>query len=51
MANLLSKFRIEYTSLKLVTGITEKPSQETNNLFKSMVEKFREGTDVHPGTK
>lgn len=42
MASLLSKFRIDYQSLKMVTGITEKPQSSTVNLFNKLLEGFRE---------
>ncbi|GLH13675.1 Uncharacterized protein GBIM_18199 [Gryllus bimaculatus] len=47
MANLLSKFRIDYSSLKMVTGITEKPKSETVNMLNSLLEGFRESDGAH----
>lgn len=47
MANLLSKFRIDYSSLKMMTGITEKPQPETVSLFNSLLIGFRESDGAH----
>ncbi|XP_066994462.1 bumetanide-sensitive sodium-(potassium)-chloride cotransporter [Anabrus simplex] len=47
MANLLSKFRIDYSSLTMMTGITEKPKQETVDLFNSLLNGFRESDGAH----
>jgi solute carrier family 12 sodium/potassium/chloride transporter 2 len=48
MASLLSKFRINYESLKMVSGITETPQPETVKLFNSLVEGFSEENVVDP---
>jgi len=48
MASLLSKFRINYESLKMVSGVTETPQPETVNLFNSLVEGFSEENVVEP---
>ena len=49
MANLLSKFRIDYQSLIMVSGITEKPQAKTVDLFDKILEGFREGSSSDPG--
>jgi len=51
MASLLSKFRINYESLKMVSGITETPQPETVKLFNSLVEGFSEENVVDPGKR
>lgn len=48
MASLLSKFRIDYQSLKMVSGITEKPQTETINFFNKLLDGFREEDDADP---
>lgn len=48
MASLLSKFRIDYQSLMMVTGITEKPQTSTVNFFNELLEGFREEDGVDP---
>ncbi|XP_028043473.1 bumetanide-sensitive sodium-(potassium)-chloride cotransporter [Bombyx mandarina] len=40
MANLLSKFRIDYSSLTMVQDITEPPQAETKALFDETIKKF-----------
>ena len=50
MASLLSKFRIHYQSLKMVTGIAEKPQPETVKFFNRLVEGFSENA-VDPGKR
>ncbi|XP_063227060.1 bumetanide-sensitive sodium-(potassium)-chloride cotransporter [Bacillus rossius redtenbacheri] len=42
MASLLSKFRIEYSRLVMVTGITEQPKEETVSWFNVLLEEYRE---------
>jgi hypothetical protein len=49
MASLLSKFRIDYQSLKMVSGITEKPKTETINFFNKLLDGFREEGDADSG--
>jgi hypothetical protein len=49
MASLLSKFRIGYQSLKMVSGITQKPQDETVKFFNRLLEGFCEGDAVDPG--
>ncbi|CAH2049309.1 unnamed protein product, partial [Iphiclides podalirius] len=40
MANLLAKFRIDYSSLTMVQDITEPPQPETKSLFDETIKKF-----------
>lgn len=40
MANLLSKFRLNYTVLKMVS-ISDKPKPETIRMFNGIIENFR----------
>ncbi|CAG9790969.1 unnamed protein product [Diatraea saccharalis] len=40
MANLLSKFRIDYSSLTMVQDITEAPQEESKNFFNDLIHKF-----------
>lgn len=40
MANLLSKFRIDYSSLTMVQDITEAPQESTKKLFEEVTKKF-----------
>lgn len=49
MASLLSKFRIDYQSLKMVSGITEKPKTETVKFFDKLLEGLREEDGGDPG--
>lgn len=44
MANLLGKFRIDYSSLTMVQDITEPPQPETKQLFEDTIKKFTEET-------
>ncbi|RVE49975.1 hypothetical protein evm_005443 [Chilo suppressalis] len=44
MANLLSKFRIDYSSLTMVQDITEAPQQDTKNFFNDLINKFTSET-------
>ncbi|KAJ9588114.1 hypothetical protein L9F63_018505, partial [Diploptera punctata] len=48
MASLLSKFRIDYQSLTMVTGITEKPQPNTVDFFNEVLEGFREENSADP---
>lgn len=43
MANLLSKLRIEYASLTMLQGVTDKPKDETIMLHKKVLDGFMEG--------
>jgi hypothetical protein len=49
MASLLSKFRIDYQSLKMVSGITEKPQDKTVSFFNKLLEGFCEEDGTDPG--
>ncbi|KAJ2949747.1 hypothetical protein O0L34_g15680 [Tuta absoluta] len=40
MANLLAKFRIDYSSLTMVQDITEAPKEETKKFFEDTIKKF-----------
>ncbi|KPJ09893.1 Bumetanide-sensitive sodium-(potassium)-chloride cotransporter [Papilio machaon] len=40
MANLLAKFRIDYSSLTMVQDITEPPQPETKQLFDDIIKSF-----------
>lgn len=40
MANLLAKFRIDYSSLTMVQDITEAPQPETRKMFDELIKKF-----------
>jgi solute carrier family 12 sodium/potassium/chloride transporter 2 len=40
MANLLAKFRIDYSSLTMVQDIMEAPQAETRKMFDDLVAKF-----------
>lgn len=42
MANLLAKFRIDYSSLTMVQDITDPPQPETTKLFEDITKKFTE---------
>lgn len=43
MANLLSKLRIEYSSLTMLQGITDQPKDETIQLHNKSLDGFMEG--------
>ncbi|XP_052742527.1 bumetanide-sensitive sodium-(potassium)-chloride cotransporter isoform X1 [Bicyclus anynana] len=44
MANLLGKFRIDYSSLTMVQDITEPPKPETKTMFDDLIKKFTDHT-------
>lgn len=46
MANLLSKLRIEYASLTMLQGVTDKPKDETISLHKKVLDGFMEGQNA-----
>lgn len=48
MANLLAKFRIDYSSLTMVQDITDPPQPETTKLFEDITKKFTEES-ANPG--
>lgn len=37
MASLLAKFRIDYTDLQLISDITKKPQESTQQYFKTLI--------------
>jgi solute carrier family 12 (sodium/potassium/chloride transporter), member 2 len=43
MANLLSKLRIDYASLTMLQGVTDKPKDETIQLHSKVLDGFMEG--------
>ena len=43
MANLLSKLRIEYSSLTMLQGITDQPKDETIQMHNKILDGFMEG--------
>lgn len=43
MANLLAKLRIDYASLTMLQGITDKPKDETIGLHNKLLDGFMEG--------
>ncbi|CAG9772962.1 unnamed protein product [Ceutorhynchus assimilis] len=45
MAHLLSKFRLNYAALKMVS-ISDKPKQETIEMFDDIIEKFKSETNT-----
>ena len=49
MAEIMAKFRIKYTSLKMVDDISVEPRQETQNFFDKVVADFR-NNDVSDAT-
>jgi hypothetical protein len=51
MANMLSKFRLDYSSLTMLQSITDKPQPETVRLFENIIEKFRESEQSGSGIK
>lgn len=40
MASLLSKFRIDYSDLKVIPDITRKPQESTKQFFDSLIGEF-----------
>ena len=45
MASLLAKFRIDYASLTMVEDITEKPKEETQQLFNKILRDYAGKTE------
>jgi solute carrier family 12 sodium/potassium/chloride transporter 2 len=43
MANLLAKLRIDYSSLTMMQGITDKPKEETIKMHMKLLDGFMEG--------
>ncbi len=52
MATLLSKFRIDYSHLEVITDINKKPKKESQNEFNELISGFRmktgETEESHP---
>lgn len=48
MANLLSKFRLDYSSIKMVQ-ISDKPQDSTIELFNYLIQDFKEGDCMDAG--
>jgi solute carrier family 12 (sodium/potassium/chloride transporter), member 2 len=42
MASLLSKFRIDYSSLTMIHNVSDKPHPTTNSFFEEIIKPFRE---------
>lgn len=40
MASLLSKFRIDYSALKVISGISKPAQKQTVNFFESLIQEF-----------
>lgn len=53
MASLLSKFRIDYSDLTLISDITKKPQEKSTQFFKELIKEFittdNSGNDEDPG--
>lgn len=47
MANLLAKLRIDYSSLTMLQGITDKPKDETIRMHMKMLDGFLEGENQY----
>lgn len=45
MATLLTKLRIDYTSLTMLTDVNSRPQQHTINFHLKLLQEFREGSD------
>ena len=41
MASLLAKFRIDYSDLQIVSDITSKPQESTQQFFESLISEFQ----------
>lgn len=46
MAEIMAKFRIRYTSLKIVDDISVPPKQETQDFFDRLISDFRKHDDT-----
>lgn len=51
MAEIMAKFRIRYTSLKMVDDISVKPKQETQDFFDKLISDFRKNDPADTGIK
>lgn len=49
MAEIMAKFRIRYTSLKMVDDISVQPKQETQDFFDKLISDFRKNDTVDTG--
>jgi solute carrier family 12 sodium/potassium/chloride transporter 2 len=49
MANLLAKFRIDYTDLIMIREITRRPQDTSKAFFKHMIQDFRHRGPVTEG--
>lgn len=45
MATLLTKLRIDYTSLTMLTDVNSRPQQHTIDFHLKLLQEFREGSD------
>jgi solute carrier family 12 sodium/potassium/chloride transporter 2 len=45
MASLLSKFRIDYSDLKVIPDITRKPQESSKQFFDSLIGEFTRDRD------
>lgn len=50
MAEIMAKFRIRYTSLKMVDDISVQPKQETLDFFDKLISDFRKNEPDDTGT-
>lgn len=53
MASLLSKFRIDYSDLTLISDITKKPQEKSTQFFNELIKEFittdNSGNEEDPG--
>lgn len=45
MASLLAKFRIDYSALKVISGISKPAQKQTVSFFESLIQEFMEADD------
>ena len=50
MAEIMAKFRIRYTSLKMVDDISVQPKQETLDFFDKLISDFRRNEPADTGS-
>ena len=50
MASLLSKFRIDYSSLTMIHNVSDKPHPNTNTFFEEIIKPFRERPGAADGS-
>ncbi|XP_043285167.1 bumetanide-sensitive sodium-(potassium)-chloride cotransporter [Venturia canescens] len=48
MASLLSKFRIDYSALKVISDVSKPAQQSTRDFFDSLISDFRTNSDAAP---